>query len=127
MAANRSDREYQRMINFAPRVVNAREAKILRGVREKLKRSLRRAATAAAPALVKMVNALCRIRTYNQRIMLTPTAFAALLLPGSRSLWSGLSLRFTRLPSSLYTFHASSGVAWLGITISLSQLRLPRI
>jgi hypothetical protein len=36
-----------------------------------------------------------------------------------QSLWSGLSLRFTRLPLSLYTFHAPRcGMAWLGITIS---------
>src|SRR5262245_46606638 len=36
----------------------------------------------------------CRIRTYNQRIMLTTTAFAALLTLSSQSLWSGLSLHF---------------------------------
>ena len=47
--------------------------------------------------------------------------------PSVRGLWSGLSLRFTRLPSSLYTFRARAGVAWLGITVPLSRLRLPRI
>ena len=54
------------------------------------------------------------------------TAFAA-RRPWGRCLWSGLSLRFTRLPSSLYTFHARAGEAWLGITVPLSRLRLPRI
>src|SRR5262245_48035267 len=67
----------------------------------------------------------CRIRTYNQRIMLTTTAFAALLTRPNQSLWSGLSLHFTCLPSSLYTFIASSE-AWLGVTISPHQPRLPR-
>jgi predicted nucleic acid-binding Zn ribbon protein len=45
--------------------------------------------------------------------------------PTRRGSWSGLSLRFTRLPSSLYTFLTSE--AWLGITVPLSRLRLPRI
>jgi hypothetical protein len=44
--------------------------------------------------------------------MLTTTAFAA---PRPRGVsWSGLSLRFTRLPSSLYTFRAASRAARLG-------------
>jgi hypothetical protein len=47
------------------------------------------------------------------------TAFAAPRL-SKQSLWSGLSLHFTRLPLSLYTFHAF-GTAWLGITIQLSR------
>ena len=49
-----------------------------------------------------------RTRTYNQRIMLTTTAFAAPRAGGVS--WSGLSLRFTRLPSSLYTFPAGAGL-----------------
>jgi len=58
--------------------------------------------------------------------MLTTTAFAALLTGSNQNLWSGLYLHFTCLSSSLYTFIAMSE-AWLGITISLSQPRLPRI
>src|SRR5438132_9962411 len=51
----------------------------------------------------KMSSAPAGIRTPNQQIMLTTSAFAASLFV---ELWSGLSLRFTRLPLSLYTFHA---------------------
>src|SRR5215218_9197318 len=45
--------------------------------------------------------------------MLTTTAFAAPRRAGGVS-WSGLSLRFTRLPSSLYTFRAAPLGARLG-------------